>query len=285
MDDRYSPPDDRQSSILGVLGAAHRQPRRGANHTVVRYGPHHAQRADLWRPESGRDVPVVVLIHGGFWRQLYTKQLMRRVATVVLDHGWAAYNLEYRRIGPFGQGGWPETFEDVSDAIDALAGIEGIDRSLVVTCGHSAGGHLALWAGSSRSTGSPHRPGSSSVRVRAAVSLAGVTDLTRAARLGLGGGAVEELMGASPDRNPDRYGLASPAAQLPIGIPQLLVHGLADTTVPPSLSADYVDLARSLGDDAEYIGLAGVDHMGMIDPHGAAIRQVVDRLHRLFSSS
>ena len=92
-------------------------------------------------------------------------------------------------------------------------------------------------------------------------------------------------MGASPDRSPDRYALASPAARLPIGIPQLLVHGLADTTVPASLSADYVELARSLGDDAEYVGLPGAGHMGMIDPHGPAIREVVDRLARLFPSS
>jgi len=253
--------------------------------TTVHYGPNHAQVADLWRPEGDRaDPPVVVLIHGGFWRQPYTKRLMRKVARVVLAHGWAAYNIEYRRIGLFGQGGWPETFEDVSDAIDALADVDAIDRRRVVTCGHSAGGHLALWAGSSRATGTTNRPGPEPIRVRAAISLAGVVDLNSAARLGLGGGAVEALMGASPDQQPDRYALASPASLLPSGIPQILVHGLADTTVPASLSANYAELARSRGDDAEYVPLPGVGHMEMIDPHGAALREVVTRLDLFFSS-
>ena len=177
--------------------------------TTVRYGPRHAQIADLWRPRGDRaDLPVVVLIHGGFWKQPYTKRLMRRVARVVLAHGWAAYNIEYRRIGPFGRGGWPETFDDVSDAIDALGDVDGINRRRVVACGHSAGGQLALWAGSSRATGTNNtnnRPGSQPIRLRAAISLAGVVDLSAAARLGLGEGAVEALMGATPDQMPDRY--------------------------------------------------------------------------------
>ena len=155
MLDSAPTPDDRQSGPFGVLAAVPHRPGRRVNHTVVRYGSHHGQRADLWRPMCDREVPVVVLIHGGFWRQLYTKRLMHGLARVMLDQGWAAYNIEYRRVGPFGQGGWPETFEDVSDAIDALADLEGIDRSRIVTCGHSAGGHLALWAGSCENHGRP----------------------------------------------------------------------------------------------------------------------------------
>jgi acetyl esterase/lipase len=226
---------------------------------------------------------VVVLIHGGFWRQPYTKRLMHRVARAVVDRGWVAYNIEYRRIGLFGRGGWPQTFEDVSDAIDALAGIEGIDHSRIVTCGHSAGGQLALWAGTSRSTTLAPRRRSEPVRIRAAISLAGVVDLNSAAQLDLGRGAVRALMGGGPDERPDRYALASPASLLPIGIPQVLVHGLADNSVPASLSAAYVELARARGDDAEYVPLSEVSHMEMIDPHGVAFGEVLSRLDRMFS--
>jgi pimeloyl-ACP methyl ester carboxylesterase len=263
--DRFSPSlPDHHSDTLGIVVAGPPRIAGDVEHTTVRYGVHHAQQADLWRPVGDRSVPVVVLIHGGFWRQPYTKRLMRKVANVVLAQGWA--------------------FEDVSDAIDALAGIDGIDHNRIVTCGHSAGGQLALWAGSTRTTGTAHRSEVPSVRVRAAVSLAGVTDLAAAARLGLGGGVVETLMGASPDQQPDRYALGSPASRLPIGIPQILVHGLADRTVPASLSANYVDLATSLGDDAEYVPLPGLGHMAMIDPRGAAVREVIGRLDLLFSS-
>jgi acetyl esterase/lipase len=253
--------------------------------TTLSYGPHRCQVGDLWRPDDARnDHPVVVLIHGGFWRQLYTKRLMHRLAKAVVDHRWAAYNVEYRRIGSFGRGGWPETFDDVSDAIDELAGVDGIDHRRIVTCGHSAGGHLALWAGSPRLTGTPGRHTSNLVSVRAAISLAGVSDLVTASRLGLGGGAVNTLMGGSPEEFPERYALGSPASLSPIGIPQFLIHGVNDTTVPPSLSESYVELARSRGDNAEYVPLASAGHMDMIDSHGPAFREIAFRLEQIFSS-
>ncbi len=253
--------------------------------TVVSYGSHHAQVAELWRPAGDPiHLPVVVLNHGGYWRQPYTKRLLHRMARSVVAHGWAAYNIEYRRVGPFGRGGWPETFQDVAGAIDALGRAEGIDHRRIVTCGHSAGGQLALWAAASRAINASDRPGVQAVRVRAAISLAGVVDLIAAAQLGLGRGAVPALMGGTPEEFPERYALGSPASLLPIGVPQFLLHGLADTTVPPSLSADYVQLATSRGDDAHYLPLPGTGHMDMIDPHGDAFREVTACLDLISSS-
>jgi acetyl esterase/lipase len=249
------------------------------NRRSVSYGTHHAQTAELWRPDGAvGDTPVVVLIHGGFWRQIYTKHLMHRLARAVVAHGWVAYNIEYRRVGRFGSGGWPETFEDVDAALNGLRRVDGIDLEHIVTCGHSAGGHLALWAGTSRATSASTPAASDPVRIAAGISLAGVVDLVEAARLNLGAGAVQALMGGEPDRFPERYAWGSPAAALPLGIRQFLVHGSADTTVPASLSASYVERARSLGDQAEYVPLAGAGHMDMIDPHGLAFQEVKARL-------
>jgi acetyl esterase/lipase len=246
--------------------------------TSLRYGPAHAQMAELWRPPRDEDAqPVVVLIHGGFWRQMYTKRLMHRMAAAVVAHGWIAYNIEYRRVGPFGGGGWPETFADVAAAIDALSGVAGIDRRRVVTCGHSAGGQLALWAGTSRLTFNPAPP---PITVGAAISLAGVVDLVAGARLGLGGGAVQSLMGGEPEDVPDRYALGSPAARVPLGIPQYLLHGTADGTVPASLSAGYVERAVALGDEATYVPLPGAGHRDVINPAGEAFQQVKGILDR-----
>jgi acetyl esterase/lipase len=244
----------------------------------VSYGSAHAQVAEIWRPSGGGgDRPVVVLIHGGFWRQIYTKRLMHRLAAAVVAHGWVAYNIEYRRVGYLGGGGWPETFDDVAAAVDALSGVDDLDHRRIVTCGHSAGGQLALWAATARATTGPV---TSSVKVCAAISLAGVVDLVEAARLGLGGGAVDALMGGAPAEVPDRYTRGSPAAQLPLGIPQFLLHGTADATVPASMSADYVAQAQSLGDDATFVPLAGAGHMDVINPTGAAFRQVTSVLNR-----
>jgi len=245
----------------------------------LRYGPHRAQTAELWRPQGVTgDLPVVVLIHGGFWRQIYTKHLMHRLARAVVAHGWVAYNIEYRRVGPFGSGGWPETFEDVATAIDALREVDRIDLRHIVTCGHSAGGHLALWAGTARTTSASTSPATSAVPIAAAISLAGVVDLVEAARLNLGAGAVQALMGGGPDRFPQRYAWGSPAASLPLGIRQFLLHGEADSTVPASLSAGYVERALSLGDEAEYVPLADAGHMEMIAPRGVAFGALTARL-------
>jgi dipeptidyl aminopeptidase/acylaminoacyl peptidase len=227
--------------------------------TLVRYGSHHAQVAEVWRPPGvGSNRPVVVLIHGGFWRQLYGRRLMHRMARAIAAHGWVAYNIEYRRVGRFGGGGWPETFDDVRDALDALSGVHGVDRERIVTCGHSAGGHLALWAGSGRFGGTGSRAPSAGIRVHTAISLAGVVDLAAAARRRIGGDAVLGLMGGGPDEVPGRYALGSPAELMPSDTRQVLVHGLDDTTVPHTLSKDYVELMRLRGGDARYVPLPGV---------------------------
>jgi acetyl esterase/lipase len=247
---------------------------------AIAYGDHRHQVAEVWRPKGLRgDRPVVVLIHGGFWRPLYSKRLMHGMAGAIVDQGWVAYNIEYRRVGALGSGGWPATFQDVSAAIDALDTVEGIDPSRVITCGHSAGGHLALWAGGDRVTALSHS--APRIRPALAVSLAGVVDLVVAARMRLGGGAVQALMGGEPEEFPDRYRLGSPAALLPLGLPQVLVHGLQDGTVPSSLSADYVELARQRGDAATYLPLPDAGHMEMIDPKSRAFDHVATAMHRL----
>jgi acetyl esterase/lipase len=251
----------------------------------VRYGPARAQVAEVWRPGAASAaadaVPVVVLIHGGFWRQQYTKGLMHRLARAVTNRGWVAYNIEYRRVGRFGRGGWPETFEDVSDAIDALERIDGVDLGRVATCGHSAGGHLALWATSSRSTVDSDRT-AVAVDVAAGASLAGVVDLVAAARQLVGRGAVQALMGGGPDDVPERYRLGSPAALLPVGKPQFLMHGLADDSVPPALSEHYVETAVRLGDPAVFLPLPGVGHMEMISGRGVPFEDLAAWLDSVF---
>jgi acetyl esterase/lipase len=239
--------------------------------TRIAYGSHHSQAGDLWLPtEPPGDIPLVVLIHGGFWRAMYTKALMGRLAHAVVDRGWAAWNIEYRRLGALGGGGgWPETFEDVAAAVDHVASFSGIDHHRVATCGHSAGGTLALWA-AGRHRLPPGTPGATTTTaVSAAISLAGVANLAAASTADLGAGAVGDLLGGDEADLPERYAVASPSALLPFGVRQLLIHGLDDTVVPPSMSERYVEQALEAGDDARYLPLSGVGHREVISPHGA----------------
>ena len=195
---------------------------------------------DLWLPaRTGSEpgpAPVVVLIHGGYWRSIYTKAIMSRLARAVAARGWAAWNIEYRRTGALGGGGWPATLVDVAAALDHVARLADVDATRVITCGHSAGGCLALWAAAKNRTGA-QRVAHPAVQPLAAVSLAGVVDLRRGAELGLGDNAVARFLGGSFQEHPDRYRSSSPAALVPLGVPQVLVHGLSDTVVPPSMSS------------------------------------------------
>ncbi|MDX6327563.1 MAG: hypothetical protein QOK15_3917, partial [Nocardioidaceae bacterium] len=144
----------------------------------ISYGTDPSQYAELYRP-AGPSHGVVVVIHGGFWRAQYDASLGQPLAEDLARRGWTAWNVEYRRVG--NGGGAPQTFDDVSAAIDQLAEVPELDLSRVVTLGHSAGGHLATWAAArGRSAAQPPER----VEVTAVVSQAGVLDLVSAYRAG-----------------------------------------------------------------------------------------------------
>lgn len=232
------------------------------------YGPDPSQYAELYRPPRPSR-GVVVVIHGGFWKAAYDASLGRPLALDLASRGWTAWNLEYRRVG--NGGGRPETFDDVAAGIDKLADVPDLDRSTVVTVGHSAGGHLATWAAARGRfpDWSPAR-----VPVTAVVSQAGVLDLVQAYREDLGGGAVAAFLGAAPG---PAYRAWDPQQQLPLDVPVWCVHGNEDVTVPVSQSTGYVEAARAAGARAELVELPS-DHMDVIDPSSEAWARTVDIL-------
>ena len=226
----------------------------GAPRTLA-YGEDASQFAELYLP-SGTPRGVVVVIHGGFWKAAYDLSLGRPLAASLAERGWAAWNLEYRRVG--NGGGAPATLDDVAAGIDALAEVPGLDTSTVVTLGHSAGGHLATWAASrGRFAQWPAR-----VPVTHVVSQAGVLDLRSAYDEGLGGGAVEAFLGHPPGAGD---AAADPRRQVPLDVPVWCVHGTADDIVPVGQSREYVAAATAAGARAELVEVDG-DHFVVIDP-------------------
>jgi acetyl esterase/lipase len=247
--------------------------RRGTPLTLG-YGTDPSQVADLHLPpESDADEvpwPVVVVIHGGYWKSGYGRSLGTGLATDLAKHGVAAWNIEYRRVG--NGGGWPSTLLDVARAMDALADIADpasdgrLDLDRVVTVGHSAGGQLAMWL-AGRHKLAPDAPGGQPVvRVRGVVAQAGVLDLVQGAAAGLGGGAVVRFLGGTPSEVPERYAVASPYELVPIGVPSTLVHGIKDKVVPIDQSDRYAAAAIAAGDTVDEQRLKGVDHFAPIDP-------------------
>jgi len=249
----------------------HREP------AVHRYGADESQFGELWLPD-GESLGTVVVIHGGFWRARYDLSLGRPLAADLAGRGYAAWNLEYRRV--LGGGGWPGTFEDVAAGIDLLATLP-VRTGRVVAVGHSAGGHLAAWA-AGRGKLPAGAPGAGPrVAVTGVVAQAGVLALADCARERVGDTAALDLMGGGPDEMPDEYRLADPMAAVPLPAAVLCLHSRGDDAVPYSYSERYVAAATAAGGQARLAELDG-DHFTLIDPASPDWAAVIAALPGLF---
>jgi acetyl esterase/lipase len=245
----------------------------------ISYGSDANQFLDLRLPKDGgkREVscPLVINIHGGYWRAKYSLDHTGHLCAALTAKGVATANLEYRRVGNEG-GAWPNTFADVRSAYNFLlqsARQHNFDLQKVLVMGHSAGGELALCLAG-------HEP-----HVTRVVSLAGVVDLQRAFQLHLSDDAVVEFLRGTPDQIPDHYREADP---MQLSIPQArqwLIHGTADDVVPPAFSRDYVAAKqRRAGkekEDVHLLEIEAADHFDLIDPRTAAWKKVESRVLEL----
>ena len=236
----------------------------------VTYGDFPEQFAHLYMPSATGSHPVVVLIHGGFWKAAYELDLMVPLALDLVERGYAVLNLEYRRVGNPG-GGYPGTLLDIAAGMDSLttaAGTHDLDLDRIAVAGHSAGGHLALWAASR-----PHlergKPGADPlVKPIFVVGQAAVTDLILAAEEQLGTRAVERFLDGTPDERHDVYDVAQPVSP---SIPTLLVSGDVDVNVP-------VHHTQRFAGSVDVLIVEGEDHFDVIDPSSSSWRQTTIKL-------
>jgi acetyl esterase/lipase len=225
----------------------------------VRYAHHRDALIDLYLPPSvGRPTKpgrLVVLVHGGFWRPTFDRRHLRPMAAALAADGWTVASVEYRRPA---KRGWPAAGQDVvratevaTELVDAAAPGRIDPRAAYVISGHSAGGHLALWAGLHPAA-----------RVERVVALAPVSDLAWAAGVGMGDGAVPTLLGGMPGEQPAAYANADVTGRLEGGVPVTIIQGTADQQVAAEMN-------RRLAYEhpqVRYLELAGVDHYALIDP-------------------
>lgn len=251
----------------------------------IAYGADPLQFGELWLPQGPGPQPLVIVIHGGCWRaDLPGLEMMDYMAADLRAQGLAVWNIEYRRIGHDG-GGYPGTFSDVARAIDhvrALATQHDLDLSRVVLTGHSAGGHLAVWAlGRNRLPPASPLWTANPLQVRGAVPLAGIIDLAAYHAEGPdecgGPGTIDALVGA-PARPGDAYADTSPPRLAPLGAPQVVVSGALDHIVPSRFGAAYGAVAAAAGDQVEVIDFQGAGHFELIDPTSQAWPQIRAKL-------
>lgn len=237
----------------------------------ITYGDDPSQFADLYLPaDTSAPLPVVVLIHGGFWRAQYGLDLMVPLAEDLIARGYAVLNIEYRRVGI--GGGYPETLFDVAAAIDLLVAQSiALDLDNVVTIGHSAGGHLSLWAGS-RSALPNGAPGADPLVVpRLSIGQGPVFDMAAADAERVGSGAVTDFMGGSAGDLPDEYVIATPTAAA--GVPLAVVRGELDNIVPAQFA-----VPTPIG-DVKAVDIPGEDHFDLIDPKSNSWLAVIELLN------
>ncbi len=256
------------------------------------YGDHPDQVIDFYAPRGeggpGGPAPVVLVLHGGAWRAPYDRRHISPFAAFLARRGFAVASAEYRRGGDDDSlaGRWPDTFDDVAAALDALPALvrellPQADPRRTVLTGHSAGGHLALW-GAARHVlpaGSPWRGGGAAA-LRGVVALAPIADFAVADKLDVCGGAVRQLLGGD-EHFAERQPYADPALLLPTGIATTLVQGRADLDVPQMVAESYADAAAKAGEMVGVTLLEGVGHFPLIDPAADACAVVVEEIEQL----
>jgi len=256
----------------------------------IAYGAGPAQYGELWLPPArgSGPLPVVVLIHGGCWVSDYPGiELVAFLADELRRNGAAVWNITYRRVAleqNLQGGGYPATFNDVAQAVDhlrTLAATYPLDLKRVVASGHSAGGHLALWAAGRANipVGSVLKS-DASLPFKGVVSIAGLPDLAYAASAtahACGAGTVEKLVDHAR-HGKDAYRDTSPIELLPLGVPQLLISGMYDGIVPPAHGWRYQTHAKARGEAVELLNLEGAGHFELIAPWTASGKTVVQRI-------
>jgi acetyl esterase/lipase len=256
---------------------------------IISYGEAPSQKIELFLPPPSAETPdalrpVVVLIHGGCWQQKVAgMELVRPAAGAFLEKGFAVWSITYRRIDEEG-GGYPGTFQDVGAAIDALrdhAEANKLDLNRVVFWGHSAGGHLALWA-----AGRHKLPAESPLRTenplkpRGTVSVGGFGSLQKwetEVRTVCGADTVPKL---APGDTDARFADTSPDRLLPTGVPAVMLHGVFDEVAYPAMGLSHAIDGRKAGDriDVQVAPIAG--HFEVIAPGTAAFAQAAAAVER-----
>lgn len=206
-------------------------------------GPHPRQRADVF--PAGEGAPVLVFIHGGYWRAL-SKDLHSFIAAPYVERGVAVVLLGY--------GLCPDVTMDELCG-HAQAGLDWVianaasfsgDPRRVVVSGHSAGGHLTAKLVSENRD-----------RVAGGIPISGIYDLEP-----MLGFEVNEQLRLDPDSARRLSPIHAVPALAPLLMPAL---GGLETDAMHRQQADYALAWAAQGNAVREIVEPGADHFSVVD--------------------
>ena len=239
------------------------------------YGCDSQQFGELCLPLAAPPHPVVILVHGGGYREMYDLGPLGGMVASLTRDGFAVWNIEYRRHGNGGE--FPQMFLDVAAAADhltQLAETHSLDLDRVISMGHSAGGHLALWlAARHRIERSSPIFSKTPLPVQSVLALAPFADIGLLASAESPSDALLAVMGGRPTDVAANYRNGSPGEMLPLGKPQTIIVGSEDAAILENARA-FVDAAVAAGDAPRLTVLPDVGHFEVVSVQSPAWREV-----------
>ena len=236
-------------------------PFTASDRTIV-YGDDPLQFGEVWSPVGTAPRGLIIFVHCGCWLNEFDLQYSYAMSTSLAQAGYLVWSLEYRRTGDAG-GGWPGSFTDIMQAVGHIETLAGLNDLPTALLGHSAGGHLALLAGSELQ--------GSSAEPELVIGLAAITDVVAYAN---GDNSCEvvtpDFMGGTPEQLPEAYSAATIVNKtLPANT--WLLQGNRDAIVPA---------LHTRLDGAGTVIMAGAGHFDWAHPGTAAFRELLALLDK-----
>ncbi len=216
--------------------------------SVIKYGDDSDQLLEFYG-ENHLGKATLVLIHGGYWRNLFDREHMRPLAVALAKSGYNVVLPEFRRVA-----GNPETtLRDLGFALSTLNG------SQLILIGYSSGGHLALLLADKFP------------EVSTVIGLAPVTDLVESQRRELGRGAVSEWLGRDADQRPE----LDPMVRPPIKAETIFIQGDSDERVPLDITESYIREMAKHGKTIALTVLPETSHFQMMEVPSSTLDAIV----------
>jgi pimeloyl-ACP methyl ester carboxylesterase len=225
--------------------------RRKVNVTEIKYGDDPDQLLEIYG-DSDSAKPTLVLIHGGYWRNLFDREHLRPLAVTLAQAGYIVIVPEFRRVA-----GEPDvTLRDLSFALSTLE-----DREITVI-GYSSGGHLALILADKFPA------------VKKVIGLAPVTDMVESQVRELGRGAVREWLGRDANERPE----LDPMMLQPIKAKTIFIQGALDERVPLDLTQGYIEAMKRHGREIPLVILPETSHFQMMNIPSQTYDAIIEAL-------